>query len=175
MEVSRVSILEFSCIFDRMKTLIFFVFIFTSCFLAAQETLASDQPATRFDSLTRNEWKKIGDGDTIVSSYQLDSVQQQEWKKFDDYMHSWMYKIFLKKYKINISCAGCTGVYMDFIFAVDESGTATMRKIKGGRICTDEFSDNQKKELFLELSKYKFAVFFKGKICYYRFGAVLKC
>ena len=221
MEVARQSILKFCCIFNRMKIFFLYAFIFTSCFLTGQELLATDQPATNFDSskigewrkmdqtkkintetdsdslkrsewrkadqsaknktvshfdsLKRNEWKKIGGNDTIVSEYQLDSIQRKEWKKFNDHMNVWMNKTFLKKYKISISCAGWTGVYLDFIFAVDESGAAAMRKINGGRICANEFSDNQRKELFLELSKHKFPVFFRKKICYYRFGRVLKC
>jgi hypothetical protein len=113
--------------------------------------------------------------DTIRSEWSLDSSYRAEWKKFESDFHLWFGKVYCKKYKIKISCAGCSRYMVQFLFKINENGNPEIISTGKAYGCGKDLSVKQLNDITSWLIRQKFSDYFKRRICDYTLNRTLKC
>lgn len=96
------------------------------------------------------------------------------WDSIENNWDKTFFAPFLKKYKIKISCAKCTGVTAVMVLSIHEDGHCHPKFIKG-RKCAFDYTQKQIDELEKSFMLITFPPEFYNTTIRVRLGRVLKC
>lgn len=135
-----------------MKKIAFSAFLFLICFfVTAQKSPIDTLEYSKFSKIQMASW---------------DSIENNWDKKF--------FASFLKKNKIKISCAKCTGVTVVMVLIIHEDGHCHPKFIKG-RKCAYDYSKKQIDEIEKSFMLITFPPDFYNTTIKVFLGRVLKC
>jgi hypothetical protein len=138
------------------RLIILFLFIFP--LLAA----AQDEPV-------------VVPSDSVAMVWNLDRDASKAWDRIDSVWMDSVYWNTLKKHKIKMSCAHCTGVMMHVDMQIDSSGHLASYRLEAGFFCDEKLAltlENEFMQFFLNL---EFPPALRGRVFRTFLGTALKC
>lgn|GEM_PF-3185020 len=118
--------------------------------------------------------------ETIVEApYQPDYAkglpERQLWKQVRDSFIKHKYRDLLKKYGFELSCNGCSAVYLDVVFAVSLGGEVRIHHIEAAKACGRDFPEGMRKDFLHFLKIYPYPAGLHGTSVRLRLGSGLSC
>lgn len=118
--------------------------------------------------------------ETIVEApYQPDYAkglpERQLWKQLRDSFLKHKYRGLLKKYGFELTCNGCSAVYLDVAFSVSIGGEAKIHRVDAAKACGREFPEAMRKDFLHFLKIYPYPTGLHGTSVRLRLGSGLSC
>lgn len=118
--------------------------------------------------------------DAIIDApYQPDYAkglpERHLWKQVRDSFMRHKYREILKKHKLELSCNGCSAVYLDVAFSVSIAGEVRIYNVDAAKACGRDFPEAMRKEFLHFLRIYPYPAGLHGTNVRLRLGSGLSC
>ncbi len=115
----------------------------------------------------------------VEAPYQPDYAkglpERQLWKQLRDSFMRNKYRDLLKKYGLELSCDGCSAVYLDVAFSVGVGGEVRIHHVDAAKACGREFPEAMRKDFLHFLKLYPYPAGLHGTSVRLRLGSGLSC
>ncbi len=101
--------------------------------------------------------------------------ERQLWKQLRESFLKHKYRELLKKYGFELSCNGCSAVYLDVAFSVGMAGTVRIHRVDAAKACGKDFPDAMRKDFLHFLKIYPYPTALHGTSVRLRLGSGLSC
>jgi len=105
-------------------------------------------------------------------------LKGQAYTQADSILNVWMkseYPALLKKYKLKMSCASCTSVFMDVVFFIEPDGHIVDFVTVDSKKCATTFDEEMQADFVFFFVQIKFPPSLRDMHLQYRLGTGLKC
>lgn len=110
-----------------------------------------------------------------IKHYEL---KGQAYQQADSILNIFMkveYPALLKKYKLKMNCANCTGVFMDVVLFIEPDGHVVDYVVTDSKKCAVEFDEEMQAEFVFFFVQINFPPSLRDMHLQYRLGTSLKC
>ena len=97
------------------------------------------------------------------------------WKQLRDSFLRHKYRDLLKKYGLELSCNGCSAVYLDVAFSVSVGGEVRIHHVDAAKACGKDFPEAMRKDFLHFLRIYPYPAGLHGTSVRLRLGSGLSC
>ncbi|MFO1471219.1 MAG: hypothetical protein U1F27_09295 [Turneriella sp.] len=120
------------------------------------------------------------DNESIVEApYQPDYAkglpERQLWKQLRDSFLKHKYRPLLKKHGFELTCNGCSAVFLDVAFSVGLAGEVRIHRVDAAKACGREFPEGMRKDFLHFLKIYPYPAGLHGTSVRLRLGSGLSC
>lgn len=113
--------------------------------------------------------------DSVIKYYEL---KGQAYQQADSIVQVWMkthYPVVLKKNKLKMTCAHCSNIYMDVIFAIRSDGRLDEAQTVNSDKCGEKFSAKLEEDCLIFFENFIFPPSLRNQLIQFRFGTGLSC
>lgn len=102
-------------------------------------------------------------------------AERHHWKNLRENFIKHRYREILKRYSIELSCDGCSAVFLDVSLSVDALGQAHIHSVDRAKACGREFPPAMRGEFLAYLKSYTYPAILRGTSVKLRLGTGLSC
>ena len=115
----------------------------------------------------------------VEAPYQPDYAkglpERQLWKQMRDSFLKHKYRELLKKHGFELSCNGCSAVYLDVAFSVGMAGDVRIHRVDAAKACGRDFPEGMRRDFLHFLKIYPYPAGLHGTSVRLRLGSALSC
>lgn len=101
--------------------------------------------------------------------------ERHHWNNLRENFIKHRYKEILKRYSLELTCDGCSAVFLDVSLSVDALGQAHIHSVDRAKACGREFPPAMRGEFLAYLKAYTYPATLRGTSVKLRLGTGLSC